>query len=259
MTDFGLAKEVAELPAKPPERKLSLVGSAFWMAPEMLRGEPYDRKVRRCSARLSRFWPAVPAHRFQPDYGQGGGAKASLVPTLVPRRKGPEVWGCQACCLLCSARLLGGSRPPCLPPPLQASFPPPHRWTSSPSASSCVRSWAGFPPIRRCSRGPRSVAPPAPSLHTVLLAACRREGLAPACGEGSAGQERLSCVLTASALPPQDYGLDVAAFRDMIGGCPQRVLDLAVSCCRVRWVAGWAASLEEPLGVSPPPSAASLD
>ncbi|XP_053137864.1 dual specificity testis-specific protein kinase 1-like isoform X2 [Hemicordylus capensis] len=45
VTDFGLAKEVAELPTKDPERKLSLVGSAFWMAPEMLRGEPYDRKV----------------------------------------------------------------------------------------------------------------------------------------------------------------------------------------------------------------------
>lgn len=45
MTDFGLAREVVELPAKDPGRKLSLVGSAFWMAPEMLRGEPYDRKV----------------------------------------------------------------------------------------------------------------------------------------------------------------------------------------------------------------------
>ncbi|KAL8174205.1 UNVERIFIED_CONTAM: hypothetical protein K2H54_040310 [Gekko kuhli] len=45
VADFGLAKEVVELSAKAPERKLSLVGSAFWMAPEMLRGEPYDRKV----------------------------------------------------------------------------------------------------------------------------------------------------------------------------------------------------------------------
>ncbi|XP_039200968.1 dual specificity testis-specific protein kinase 1-like isoform X3 [Crotalus tigris] len=45
VTDFGLAKEVAEFSAKDPERKLSLVGSAFWMAPEMLRGEPYDQKV----------------------------------------------------------------------------------------------------------------------------------------------------------------------------------------------------------------------
>ncbi|KAJ8285699.1 hypothetical protein GJAV_G00029920 [Gymnothorax javanicus] len=45
VTDFGLAREVVELPAKDPDRKLSLVGSAFWMAPEMLRGEPYDRKV----------------------------------------------------------------------------------------------------------------------------------------------------------------------------------------------------------------------
>ncbi|XP_010219019.1 PREDICTED: dual specificity testis-specific protein kinase 2-like isoform X2 [Tinamus guttatus] len=45
VTDFGLAREVVELPVKNVERKLSLVGSAFWMAPEMLRGEPYDRKV----------------------------------------------------------------------------------------------------------------------------------------------------------------------------------------------------------------------
>ncbi|NXX47471.1 TESK2 kinase, partial [Tricholaema leucomelas] len=45
VTDFGLAREVVELPVKDVERKLSLVGSAFWMAPEMLRGEPYDRKV----------------------------------------------------------------------------------------------------------------------------------------------------------------------------------------------------------------------
>ncbi|XP_070587406.1 dual specificity testis-specific protein kinase 1-like [Erythrolamprus reginae] len=45
VTDFGLAKEVAELSGQCPERKLSLVGSAFWMAPEMLRGEPYDQKV----------------------------------------------------------------------------------------------------------------------------------------------------------------------------------------------------------------------
>ncbi|XP_034026894.1 PKc_LIMK_like_unk domain-containing protein [Thalassophryne amazonica] len=43
VADFGLAREVVELPVK--DRKLSLVGSAFWMAPEMLRGEPYDRKV----------------------------------------------------------------------------------------------------------------------------------------------------------------------------------------------------------------------
>ncbi|NWY56303.1 TESK1 kinase, partial [Chionis minor] len=45
VTDFGLAREVVELPMKDVERKLSLVGSAFWMAPEMLRGEPYDQKV----------------------------------------------------------------------------------------------------------------------------------------------------------------------------------------------------------------------
>lgn len=45
VTDFGLAREVVEMPATDIERKLSLVGSAFWMAPEMLRGEPYDRKV----------------------------------------------------------------------------------------------------------------------------------------------------------------------------------------------------------------------
>lgn len=53
MTDFGLAREVVELPVKDPGRKLSLVGSAFWMAPEMLRGEPYDRKVRRPENKLN--------------------------------------------------------------------------------------------------------------------------------------------------------------------------------------------------------------
>ncbi|XP_076836094.1 dual specificity testis-specific protein kinase 2 isoform X1 [Brachyhypopomus gauderio] len=45
VTDFGLAREVVEMPANCPERKMSLVGSAFWMAPEMLRGEPYNQKV----------------------------------------------------------------------------------------------------------------------------------------------------------------------------------------------------------------------
>ncbi|XP_072287645.1 dual specificity testis-specific protein kinase 1-like [Pyxicephalus adspersus] len=45
VTDFGLAREVVDLPTKNVERKLSLVGSAFWMAPEMLCGEPYDHKV----------------------------------------------------------------------------------------------------------------------------------------------------------------------------------------------------------------------
>uniref|UniRef100_A0A667XSL4 Zgc:113162 n=1 Tax=Myripristis murdjan TaxID=586833 RepID=A0A667XSL4_9TELE len=45
VTDFGLAREVVEPPVQDPGRKLSLVGSAFWMAPEMLRGDPYDRKV----------------------------------------------------------------------------------------------------------------------------------------------------------------------------------------------------------------------
>ncbi|XP_021269863.1 dual specificity testis-specific protein kinase 1-like isoform X2 [Numida meleagris] len=45
VADFGLAREVVELPVQDAERKLSMVGSAFWMAPEMLRGEPYDRKV----------------------------------------------------------------------------------------------------------------------------------------------------------------------------------------------------------------------
>ncbi|KAF7697012.1 dual specificity testis-specific protein kinase 2 [Silurus meridionalis] len=45
VTDFGLAREVVELPVNSSDRKMSLVGSAFWMAPEMLRGEPYDRKV----------------------------------------------------------------------------------------------------------------------------------------------------------------------------------------------------------------------
>ena len=62
MTDFGLAREVmVELPANDPERKMSLVGSAFWMAPEMLRGEPYDRKVGSLHTRS-----ASPASQMEP-------------------------------------------------------------------------------------------------------------------------------------------------------------------------------------------------
>jgi len=34
----------------------------------------------------------------------------------------------------------------------------------------------------------------------------------------------------------QDYGLDVAAFEGMISECPKRVMDLAASCCRVRFL-----------------------
>lgn len=29
----------------------------------------------------------------------------------------------------------------------------------------------------------------------------------------------------------QDYGLDVNAFRELVIGCPQRLLELAASCC----------------------------
>jgi len=31
----------------------------------------------------------------------------------------------------------------------------------------------------------------------------------------------------------QDYGLDVSAFRKMVSGCPQHLLELAASCCLV--------------------------
>lgn len=117
MTDFGLAKEVAELSAKGPERKLSLVGSAFWMAPEMLRGEPYDQKVPACLPSPQGCWLGL---------GLGG-------------RPGER-----------KSRALGGlAKPPWL------SLAPSGRWTSSPSASSSVKFWAGFPPTPRCYHGPR--------------------------------------------------------------------------------------------------------
>lgn len=31
----------------------------------------------------------------------------------------------------------------------------------------------------------------------------------------------------------QDYGLDVKAFRELVADCPQRLLELAASCCMV--------------------------
>lgn len=32
---------------------------------------------------------------------------------------------------------------------------------------------------------------------------------------------------------PQDYGLDVEAFSELVPGCPKRVLELSASCCQV--------------------------
>ncbi|XP_071481002.1 uncharacterized protein [Diadema antillarum] len=40
LTDFGLARVLGVIP-----RKMSVVGAAYWMAPEMLRGEEYTRQV----------------------------------------------------------------------------------------------------------------------------------------------------------------------------------------------------------------------
>ncbi|XP_071368737.1 dual specificity testis-specific protein kinase 2-like [Centroberyx affinis] len=46
VADFGLSKEVeVEVERSRNKRKMSTVGSAYWMAPEMMRGEPYDHKV----------------------------------------------------------------------------------------------------------------------------------------------------------------------------------------------------------------------
>ncbi|KAM4578479.1 dual specificity testis-specific protein kinase 1 isoform 2-T2 [Fundulus diaphanus] len=91
VTDFGLAREVVELPVKDPARKLSLVGSAFWMAPEMLRGEPYDRKVDVFSFGivLCEILARIPADpeilpRTQ-DYGLDVKAFTELVPDCPQR------------------------------------------------------------------------------------------------------------------------------------------------------------------------------
>ncbi|XP_077986866.1 dual specificity testis-specific protein kinase 2-like [Glandiceps talaboti] len=46
VADFGLSRVDVD-PALPPDspRKMSMVGSAYWMAPEMMRGEVYNKKV----------------------------------------------------------------------------------------------------------------------------------------------------------------------------------------------------------------------
>lgn len=69
VADFGLAREVVELPVQYAERKLSLVGSAFWMAPEMLRGEPYDRKVRHHFQLLAHQQSSCARRQASPDGG----------------------------------------------------------------------------------------------------------------------------------------------------------------------------------------------
>ncbi|XP_070531882.1 dual specificity testis-specific protein kinase 2-like isoform X2 [Ptychodera flava] len=47
VADFGLARVVQVEPNTQPDspRKMSVVGSAYWMAPEMMRGEVYNKKV----------------------------------------------------------------------------------------------------------------------------------------------------------------------------------------------------------------------
>lgn len=69
VADFGLAREVVELPVQYAERKLSLVGSAYWMAPEMLRGEPYDRKVWHCFQLLAHQRSSRTRWRASPNGG----------------------------------------------------------------------------------------------------------------------------------------------------------------------------------------------
>lgn len=48
------------------------------------------------------------------------------------------------------------------------------------------------------------------------------------------------CALTLGRVVSQDYGLDVEEFRQLVNDCPQRLLELAASCCLVGRCSGRA-------------------
>lgn len=41
------------------KQPLAIVGSPYWMAPEVLRGELYNEKVTLCTARRNAYWSTV--------------------------------------------------------------------------------------------------------------------------------------------------------------------------------------------------------
>ena len=87
VADFGLAREVADLPVNDPHRKLSLVGSAFWMAPEMLRGEPYDRKVKTPLLKL----PSLPQKNNHSPFQRPPSSNCHLFSKETPLLKLPSL------------------------------------------------------------------------------------------------------------------------------------------------------------------------
>uniref|UniRef100_A0A8B9L5T9 Testis associated actin remodelling kinase 2 n=1 Tax=Astyanax mexicanus TaxID=7994 RepID=A0A8B9L5T9_ASTMX len=62
--DFGLAEKIPSHDAD--GEKLAVVGSPFWMAPEVLRDEPYNEKVSKI---ISRLWYVVTLVQGCPNYG----------------------------------------------------------------------------------------------------------------------------------------------------------------------------------------------
>lgn len=128
VTDFGLAREVVELPVKDLGRKLSLVGSAFWMAPEMLRGEPYDRKVvgyTLASHNHNQAGPITPLCFWKPYGADENGGEQS--------RRISNKWN-HVCFMSFSFALLSCRH---------------FRWMSSPLALCFVKSSPGFLPTQR--------------------------------------------------------------------------------------------------------------
>lgn len=75
------------------------------------------------------------------------------------------------------------------------------------------------------------------SIHYVNMCCYQATATAHGCVEHDTS--RLSVSETCAAVTVdvnvfQDYGLDLNAFRELVPDCPQRLLELAASCCMVR-------------------------
>ncbi|MGH0185693.1 UNVERIFIED_CONTAM: hypothetical protein FKN15_018675, partial [Acipenser sinensis] len=256
VTDFGLAREVVELPVKDPERKLSLVGSAFWMAPEMLRGEPYDRKVDVFSfgivlceilGRITADPEVLP--RTQ-DYGLNVAAFQEMV-SECPQR---VLELANSCC-----RMEAFKRPSFTE--LLDELEEAVEGLEPSKASQVTQATQGTQNclIRVTPRGREALVTdfglarevvelPVKDPERKLSLVGSAFWMAPEMLRGEPYDRKVDVFsfgivlceilgrITADpeVLPrTQDYGLNVAAFQEMVSECPQRVLELANSCCRM--------------------------
>ncbi|KAK3555334.1 hypothetical protein QTP86_014923 [Hemibagrus guttatus] len=220
VTDFGLAREVVELPVNSPDRKMSLVGSAFWMAPEMLRGEPYDRKRR-------------PPESFSYELGCTVNARVArakrfvgpLHNTVVKRSSDIEFRRVRVD-VRRNCRTARGSH---------GSSWQIHQISLGVPFGEILRVVLVCEPREEEARlgaaGSRSEAP----RFALVSSKPFDQSQVDVFSFGIMLCEILARIPADPEILPrtQDFGLDVEAFSELVLGCPQKVLELSANCCQM--------------------------